>query len=754
MTACSFLLFMNYTITIPDSYQLSTTLGRDADDSGLMIGLYQGGGMVGSTIMFILIKQNPNLWREGRRILLTCFICHLCGALLYLGIAAMAAEEDAAKPAIIPLWGGLLMARMVGGAGSGASFAFICMSIVHVTPPADRPNASMTLFAGSLLGMGLGPPVAAATGFVNPCGAFGPAGAAQVATAVALVLAVSWYPCLKLERSQEDGLFIDTHTDEAETVSRCRVVLGCLFLTTLRSFVVSGLEVGTVLLLETKYRWDLGLTSCCIASTFVAILPIKITHGALERLLSAQNWISLYSAVAMLCTVFMFTQICEAGMSVGTWEECGHLLILADVLVYPFAYMSDSLSIGIMMQHFLPRGSWLDLTHATFLQEFLGCGGRLFGPWFARWCINKGSQDIYAAVQLGSNLLFLSIFQIVVRPACLKTDHSMMLLPSCCPERALFAQQSGELIQEGLSPKSLTKGRKYTDSTTAGSSSSSSSGSSSSGSSSSTSSWYARSSNSSSSSSSSNSTSSCNIGSNSRWPGARALLAAARSENRVLAVGANAAEFADSLVSSGCSVFLIGEGRSVRNALEGRGGVWADGRLDGVLGKFPDDMPTTVGGPFDFAFFSSFGAPYSGSLSELEITVAGMLQHLRSGSRVILELASPWSAAFLAYWKNFAEQDGGIAFELPPEQGSFPGGGVDNTKTITLLTPPQAAAMLERVGFVKVSATPFRVIRSVDGAVKRFGTACCCGGASACNSNALSGVTLFETMVAVCGSKP
>ena len=188
-------------------------------------------------------------------------------------------------------------------------------------------------------------------------------------------------------------------------------------MTTVRSFAVAGIEVATALLLEIKFGFAVTVLGYLIAIPFLAVMPLKVLHGRFQENLSAISWIRILAAASIAFNALLFYRPYEIISSTNVQLNGGLLLLVADAGMYPCIYMSDALSIGIMQQNLQPEGSWFDAAHATFFQEVGGLTGRCVGPMVARWFVEFTGQDGYAACMLGMLLLFLLIFEVMVRPA-------------------------------------------------------------------------------------------------------------------------------------------------------------------------------------------------------------------------------------------------------------------------------------------------------------------------------------------------
>jgi len=183
------------------------------------------------------------------------------------------------------------------------------------------------------------------------------------------------------------------------------VIIGCLAITMLRGFCVSGLEAATTMILEVDHRWKAQSIGIVISMTFLAIVPLRWGHGKLKDRLSVATCIRSLAAFSIVGSILMSMAPHYA------WR-----LILADIILFPSFYWGDALVMGLMAQHLSPTGSLLDANNAPGLQLLTVSCGRFLGPISARALIAQGGQSTYAVMQVMAGVLFLVVFETVVRP--------------------------------------------------------------------------------------------------------------------------------------------------------------------------------------------------------------------------------------------------------------------------------------------------------------------------------------------------
>lgn len=425
----TFVLVLNFSIVILDSYDFCSTLGLSQGHSGRMVGTQMLGSCLGSATAWLAQRQHPDLWRQQPRApLILGLVCQLLGAVVYCVIAMMA-TDSAGKTEDLPLsiatilfglndkpWLSqlLMLSRFLLGLGSGGCQQFFVASMLHITPvPERREQTARWVFAG-MLALGSGPMAAAAVQALDFSGAwprFDLVGYVQVTGVLTALVCTMSIPDLGdikdcLEPAGEKG----------QDASSRVLVLGCLGLTGLRSFGVAGIEVALALQLEEVYKWDQRLTGLVTGAVFLCCIPMKLLHSVLGKNLSVVGWIRLFSCLAVSGSLLLFRGACALLTSHGGWGPCSRVLVAAGTVLFPCFYLSDSLCSSLMHQHVLPKGTLLDGNHAQLWFSFSQGLGRFLGPWLARETLQRLGQDAFAMQQLVVTACFLVAFEAFVRP--------------------------------------------------------------------------------------------------------------------------------------------------------------------------------------------------------------------------------------------------------------------------------------------------------------------------------------------------
>lgn len=427
MLLAQFTSAFNFTVVILDAYQLSKAMGQGATFSGLLIGMYMLFLPLGSLVVWMVLRHSPEVWQtRARSGFIAALMFNSIGAMLYaiVEILAFSGLGNASAWQVYGLVTCACCARAATGIGGGICNQMCQALFAKMIPVRERPHQMVRLTLVTMLGVGLGPLVAAALHTFKLCPAsrhvFESVGLVQLAAALGMLITVAaCFPSLSNLREEAQNGY---QGSDAETLSlipreelarRRTVLCGCLTMTALRGFVLSGLEASTALLLESHYGWDLSVIGLAIACTLLGCIPAKMLFDSHRARLVLSTWIRFFVLISLLGCIFLFPRIC--------WllneNYCAQFLILADVLLFPCLFLGDALQrIGIMQQHLWPDGSMWD-ANCTALAIVCVTGlAQFLGPWLARWCIVMWGQDGYALQQLIITSVFVLLFEFAVSP--------------------------------------------------------------------------------------------------------------------------------------------------------------------------------------------------------------------------------------------------------------------------------------------------------------------------------------------------
>merc|ERR1740120_181206 len=186
-----------------------------------------------------------------------------------------------------------------------------------------------------------------------------------------------------------------------------RVLMICVFLlmTALRGFVASGLEAATSLLLQAQYSWDTTTIGFAIGLCLLFSAPVKLIYNTFCNYLSTQSWIRLYTMIAMLAAMLLFS----------CWGGGSTTLFVADSLLFPTLFLADALAAGsvVASDNTLPADSWFSPNMLMLYRAILVFGvGRALAPPAARMIVAMGGRDAYAVLQLISTVLWLILYKL------------------------------------------------------------------------------------------------------------------------------------------------------------------------------------------------------------------------------------------------------------------------------------------------------------------------------------------------------
>jgi len=389
-------------------------------DSGLMVGNYMLGFCFGAFIMWCLVKRHADMWRHSALpVILAALTCQLVGSAVYCFITV---EATHMAHGARHWWHShtlsrlILLARFMSGVGSGFCQQFYVAAQLHITPVPARPEHTGRWVFSGMLAIGLGPMVAAALQLLDSpddvSRNFTHVGFAQLVIVLGAMAAASLYHP-KLEDVQ-DSMEEESHVKSGEVSEprrRCMLICGCLLLGWLRSFGVAGVEVAMASLLEGDYHWDKRTIGLAIGVAFLCCIPAKIAHMMCGDKLSSVVWIWILSGASIVGCQLLFSSGCAVIMHL-VWTSCDRTLMLAGAVLFPSFYLAEALTCGIMHQHVLPKGSWFDGNHTQLLYFLAQGSGRFLGPWAAR----RDGQDTFAMEQMIACVVFLFIFESLVRP--------------------------------------------------------------------------------------------------------------------------------------------------------------------------------------------------------------------------------------------------------------------------------------------------------------------------------------------------
>lgn len=411
----TFLSLVLHTMLIVDALALSKLLGRTGSFSGLLISLFMLGVCLGMLPTWLILKCDPESWRNKPRTILMSGLSISCvGAFVYLLVVCLVTGADSGWE-LSSLTFMLASARTLVGVGSGVSIQFVFATYPRLFVAPDRPWRMTALVFMSTLGIACGPLLSTAvhaTGCTNT--APRDLGLVQFVMILGSLLMVSvLYPN---QDAVEDHMPEEAEPDihlQGDGLRKGCFIGACLAMCTMRAFVVSALEAATSMLLEDTYQWSAAAIGVSVAASLLIAIPIRGVFLMTRDLMLPTTWIRVTVVVALLGSVLMMPRF-SPGLPGSTLASVS--LLVADSICFSCFYLGDSVSLGLMQQHCTAH-TFLDLNNVSFVSLLLMNGvGRFLGPWLARVWVESSGQQRYAISQLFNCVVYLIIFELIANP--------------------------------------------------------------------------------------------------------------------------------------------------------------------------------------------------------------------------------------------------------------------------------------------------------------------------------------------------
>ncbi|CAE7549578.1 GIP [Symbiodinium pilosum] len=221
-----------------------------------------------------------------------------------------------------------------------------------------------------------------------------------VLAAVELTGASLFYPTI-LSQSDEgvaeeaspeaEGDCLELAPEQLPSASREGILKYMIAYSYERPFTISAIEVATMMLLEVSYGWSAEL---CGAS-FMVVGGVSLTLTAFSSLLISRKWMPeshvfvSSSAAALLGTLLLFD-----------WKFFGAgTLLFADAIIYGASSVSNGVAQGLATRAAMQGTAWGIETYR--IHNLVGVStSRFIGPAVARFMIDFGGRNTYAAVQM------------------------------------------------------------------------------------------------------------------------------------------------------------------------------------------------------------------------------------------------------------------------------------------------------------------------------------------------------------------
>jgi hypothetical protein len=165
-----------------------------------------------------------------------------------------------------------------------------------------------------------------------------------------------------------------------------------------RGFIVSGVEAGTSMILETEFGWSVVNVGLAIGITYLMCIPLKAVHAYVGRRGLLTEWEMFRALMALtFLGAFCFQEfLCK-------YAPCPFIILVGDALVFPCFYFASGLIDGILMRQVSNEGFFRQETVILMKVLMVDGIGRTFGPPLARSTMfdhgHYYGRDLYASMQ-------------------------------------------------------------------------------------------------------------------------------------------------------------------------------------------------------------------------------------------------------------------------------------------------------------------------------------------------------------------
>lgn len=212
----------------------------------------------------------------------------------------------------------------------------------------------------------------------------------------------------KAEDEAKDG--IATSVTKEQGQRRSAAVCCALLFVCGRAFSVAALEAGTALLLEVKFEWEVSAIGVAIGLCFMFSCIVNLFNNAVKDHISVNARVRSTMTLSVVGAVFMMPLSSFMSLEQSSW-----VLLVATCLVFSCFYMSDGILQGLMYNHTLPAGFFLDVNNVVLITCIVtDAVGRTSGPPIARWNIERGGQWEYAVWQLVTCIIGVLLTEVVL----------------------------------------------------------------------------------------------------------------------------------------------------------------------------------------------------------------------------------------------------------------------------------------------------------------------------------------------------
>ena len=191
-----------------------------------------------------------------------------------------------------------------------------------------------------------------------------------------------------------------------------------------RAWVVAGLEVATALILNLEFGVAVVDNGLLIGGTFIAssFFALPTLHAKEKKWLTDTQLLTITQALVVFFTLLLFDGIGDL-IGLSRRARLG-LLLFADCGLYSVAYTGHGILKGLVFNHPSKReGTLFTPVNHILLNELSAAFARFLSAPTARYLVQAGGRNLYAAVQLGiATFSFTSALMVIPQIVFVKSE--------------------------------------------------------------------------------------------------------------------------------------------------------------------------------------------------------------------------------------------------------------------------------------------------------------------------------------------
>jgi len=198
------------------------------------------------------------------------------------------------------------------------------------------------------------------------------------------------------------------------------VCVGILF-TTCRAFVNSGIDVTSVMILETKWNWTRQRAASAVGCCYLAGI---VWHAGFQ-------FLRINLGVADATLVHAGAGICSVAV-LGLFNSSSHestnvaLMLISDCVMFPVLFLTASIVHALVTRACVHDDATWSLPNILFVVKVsTECVGLGLGPIAARSALAEGGRNSYACMQLLCVLAAATAWAVVIHPGYAKLEDDI-----------------------------------------------------------------------------------------------------------------------------------------------------------------------------------------------------------------------------------------------------------------------------------------------------------------------------------------